>query len=448
MFRSLFFFLGCIAIATLFIYTYANGGIPLWYDYGAYRHLIQLLSDGKSIGSLPLYVQRQFEPFSGTFFYTLSAWLWSDSLFSWWYLWIYILSATGLFLLGKKKDVYTIGSYIAFFLFLFSVLQYVNFWWSFGKQMFATFFLVLLMRYHKKTIIGLIFLTACIALHRLTGFIAILFILWNFLSQKSYKKWLIIMSIWLAIATYYPTFHLQVSPYLWRGVKQYIFLPESYGTGLQWITFWLYELPLIILAIVVWWGRRKKLYYRAFILPACFIIFMVVFRCIAHTRLESFMDLFVIIFILKNITQNHRKILIIFALVQLTLWFWFVSKWHTSFIGRDENSLIQKIVQTMPKDVQMVTLSSKYMSMMTWYTSREIYSQNFGIWANTFSKKERESMHYDHDTLCKKLSYIPGNVVLYVWVKEAPLSTQNNVCLREIKRWKNGAQIFYFERHK
>lgn len=448
MLRSLFFFLGCIAVATLVIHTCANGGIPLWYDYGAYKHFIKLLSEGNSINMLPLYIQRQFEPFSGTFFYTLSIWLWSNSLFSWWYLWIYIFTAIGLFLLGKKKNIYTIGSYVALFLFLFSVLQYVNFWWSFGKQIFATFFLVLLMRYHKKTIIGLIFLTTCIALHRLTGFIAILFIVWNFLSQKSYKKWLIIMAIWLAIATYYPTFHLQVSPYLWRGLKQYMFLPQSYGTGLQWITFWLYELPLLVLAIIVCWGKRQKMCCKAFMLPAWFILCMVVFRWIAHTRLESFMDLFAILFILKNITQNHRKILIIFALIQLSLWFWFLGKWHTAFIDRDENSLIQEIVQTMPENVHMVTLSSGYMSMMTGYTSREIYSPDFGIWANKFSKKEWRLMRYDPDVLCKNLSYIPGDVILYVWTKEAPKSTQNNTCLREIKRWTNGAQIFYFERPK
>gem|GEM_PF-1276169 len=63
--------------------------------------------------------------------------------------------------------------------------------------MFATLFLILFLRYQKKIPIALILLTACISLHRLTGFIAILYILITFVihffeKKKSYNYWLFV----------------------------------------------------------------------------------------------------------------------------------------------------------------------------------------------------------------------------------------------------------------
>lgn len=60
-----------------------NHSLALGYDHGAYSHFVNLLSQGQKIDQLPVYLQHQFEPFSGTFFYVLTEFIGKDVFFSW-----------------------------------------------------------------------------------------------------------------------------------------------------------------------------------------------------------------------------------------------------------------------------------------------------------------------------------------------------------------------------
>jgi hypothetical protein len=55
--------------------------------------------------------------------------------------------------------------------------------------------------------------------------------------------------------------------------------------------------------------------------------------------------------------QLRAKIIIIFLLIQTSLWFSFSQQWHTSFIDSEENEIIKNIAINMPEDVSMVTLT-------------------------------------------------------------------------------------------
>jgi ABC-type siderophore export system fused ATPase/permease subunit len=112
----------------------------------------------------------------------------------------------------------------------------MNLWWAFGKQMFATFFFILLMRYYKNAFIAFLLITGCIALHRLTGFLALLyFIISYFISQKkNIKEYLpIFLGACVAFISYATLFYEQVFPYIKSFItqpKKQVFLDGKYGT--------------------------------------------------------------------------------------------------------------------------------------------------------------------------------------------------------------------------
>lgn len=444
--RITLFCLWCIALVTLIAYACQNHGIPLWFDHGAYSHLIQILAANGNIETMPTYIQSQFEPFSGIFFYTITRWIPESLLFSFWYIGIYALTSVALFLLGKKHGKYTLWSYLGLFLFIFSVSQYVNFWWSFGKQMFATFFLILLMRYHTKSIITVIFLAACIALHRLTGFIAILFIVFSFFQKKAPPKWPLFIAVWAALITYLPTFQIQVLPFLTGKIQNYIFLSKGYGTWLNGITLWMYEIPILLLLCSIASVIKKKNILRSpYSWLLLFTFLMLIFRWIAHTRIGTFFDLSVIIFLTVYWASLRKNIFILFLIIQMWLWFSFWAKWHSSYIDQEEKKIMHNLIQTVPENIKIVTLTSSYTSMLIWYSKKEIYSPEFGIGRSVFHGSDLQKMRIDEEILCKNLWLLSWEVILYVGAKERSKSTTHARCLHEIIRWDNKARLLYFD---
>ena len=127
--------------------------------------------------------------------------------------------------------------------------------------MFAVFFLVLLMRYSRKKIISLILLVTCISLHRLTGIMAILFMVTDYLFQKKIEKKYIFFGIFAALITYIPTFHIQIIPLIEKNPVNYLFFEGAYGVGLSGIKKWIYEIPLILMALygLIKSSSKKKL---------------------------------------------------------------------------------------------------------------------------------------------------------------------------------------------
>lgn len=444
---------------SLLIFWYIqNSWLPLWYDHGAYKHFVNLLAENQNLENIPTYLKYQFEPFSGTFFYVLTAGVGAENLYGYGYLFIFILTWVSLFLLWKKKGKYTLWSYLGLFLFLLSSLQFMNLWWAFGKQIFATFFLLLLMRYYKNAFIAFLLMTACLSLHRLTGFLALLYFGISFsLSHKKNMKayFSILIGICVGILSYLVFFGEQVIPYL-RGFiehpQQQIFLEGKYGTWFGWSELLFYFAPILfIVFFTIFWmfsQKNKKNFLR---LPAViftfFLALCILFRSIAHTRMWSFLDLFFIILITRYLyVFFHKKWMCIFLITQCIFWWIFVHKWHTPFLDKFEYSIIRDITQYMPENTTLVTMSGAYMSWITGYTNREIYSLHQWVWQNVWSYFERKDMRNNSETLCKNLSRLPGNVIVYVWAREKYTSLVNNTCIKETNKWKNWTRLFLYLR--
>lgn len=435
-----------------------NSGLPLGYDHGAYKHLVNLLAVNSDVGDLPQYLQYQFEPFSGTFFYHLTTWVGQEALFGWWYLGIFILTSLAVFLLWKKKKRYTLWSYLGLFLFLFSSIQYMNLWWAFGKQMFATFFLILLMRYHRKSFIAFLLIVACISLHRLTGFVALsYFSIYYLISEKKNIKqyMVIILGVFVGFLSYLALFYEQVLPYIRNFItspEKQIFIQGKYGTGFSWSDLLFYLVPVLLMVIL--WSislisqkNTKNLLRLPAVAFTLLLAIFVVFRFIAHTRFGTFLDLFLIITITRYLYPFfHRKWIYIFLIIQCAVWWTFVHRWHTPFIDQTEYQIIQDITHEMPQNISLVTLSWAYMSWITGYTNREIYSPRQWIWQDIWSPLERKNMRYNPEVLCTTLSKLTWNVILYIWAHEQYSSPINNTCIKEVKKWENGTRLFLYQR--
>lgn len=451
-------FIWFLWVSLLVFWYHQNFGLPLGYDHGAYRHLINLLGINQDTGHLPTYLQYQFEPFSWTFFYSISTFIGQETLFWWGYLFIFILTWISLFLLWKKNRKYTLGSHLGLYLFLFSSVQYMNLWWAFGKQMFATFFLILLMRYYKKYFIAFLLIAGCISLHRLTGFVALSYFLVTFLnSQRKNRKIYLFMffGICVGFLSYLPLFYEQVFPYIKNFIlnpQKQVFIDGKYWTGFNWGDLLFYIFPVLLMTIlwIVHFSSIKSVKYlwRSPIILYTFLLWIfITFRFVAHTRLWTFLDLFLIIILTRHFYHLfHRKWIYVFLIIQCALWLSFVNKWHTPFIEQNELNIIKKIIPNMPEDINLVTLSWAHMSWLMGYTNREIYWPSQWIGREIWSPLERKNMKIDPLVLCSNLSKIDGKVIIYIWAQENYPSLFNNNCIGEIRVWNNGTRLFTYLR--
>ncbi len=443
-----------LGVSLLVFWYIQNGGLPLGYDHGAYKHIINLLWENQNLQDLPKYLKHQFEPFSGTFFYSLTAFTGQEVFFWWGYLGIFILTWVSLFLLGKKKRKYTVWSYLWLFLFFFSAIQYINLWWAFGKQMFATFFLILLIRYYRNSIIAFILMAACLSLHRLTGFVAISYFLFTYLfSQKRNLKhyYALLIGLWVAAFSYFVLFYEQVFPLIRNIItnpQNQVFIQWKYGTGFSGRELFFYLVPVLLMVFLglvqSMWGRGiREFLKKPHTVSALLIGLIVVFRSIAHTRLWTFLDLFLIIIITRSLYHLFdRKWIYVFIITQCVVWGVFVNKWHTPFIDQTEYKIIRDVTRDMPRDVTLVTLSWAYMSWLTGYTHREIYSPHQWIWQMLWTSLERKNMKYIPNKLCNNLSKLPWNVVIYIGARENYSSLKDNPCITEVQKWQNGSRLF------
>lgn len=452
------FFIVFLWVSLLTFWYAQNRWLPLGYDHGAYKHLVNLLSDNQNLEQLPTYLKYQFEPFSGTFFYSLTTWVGQEMLYGWWYLCIFILTWVSLFLLWKKKKKYTLWSYLGLFLFFFSSIQYMNLWWAFGKQMFATFFLVLLMRYYRNGFIAFLLIAACISLHRLTGIVALLYFgISYFLSQKkNIREYVpILIGICVAFLSYLALFYEQILPYM-RGFitnpEKQIFLDGKHGTWFSWSELLFYLVP-ILLMVVLWTinmisqKNTKKILQLPVVVATFLLALLILFRFIAHTRLWTFLDLFLIIFITRYLYMYFcRKWIYIFLITQCVLWWTFVLKWHTPFLDKTEYTIIRDITREMPENISLFAMSWAYMSWITGYTNREIYSPRQWVWQQMWSHLEKKNMQSSPAILCRNLSKLRGDVIIYVWAREEYRSIVDNICIKEIKKWNNWTRLFLYLR--
>lgn len=447
-----------LIVAVLVLNVLNNQGMPLGFDHGPYKYFIWLYeSHNGRMSELSQTLQGQFEPFSGTFFFYLKTAASDHFLFTWLYLGAHIFISILFFVLWKNNRKYSLWWLIGWLLFLISSVQYGNYAGALWKQIFATVFLLLSIRYQKKIFLQSIFLLACISLHRLTGFVAILFSLFELLSAKknisSVKKMAFVSVISLAIIAYIPSFRSQVLPYLLSltsHINENIFIQGRYGAGFSAKNFWFLETPLILI-ILLWITQTHKKNYTSliknpYVLTFGVVAFFVIFRGIAHSRFQSFFDLFLLlIFVQHASVYISKKWIYILLIIQTVLWFWIFSHDHSSPIDYQESIIIKGIVKNIPENAQLFSLSSGYRALMTGYGHRDFRDED-RKYLSIATKNDRIQLSKDKQFLCDRLWKVENEVFLYRGAKEKVLSPINNPCLRVIKTWDNGAQFMHYSK--
>ncbi len=440
-------------IISLFI---KNNNIPFWFDQNFYQHLVNLIEIWRNYQNLPVYLQYH-EPFSGIFFWTLLKGTNIDSniFFSWWYLCIYAAIWGAMFLFWKKKKYYTLGSYIGFSLCFFSVFYYSSFWWWLGKQMFATFFLILLFRYYKNVFLTVLFWVVIISLHRLTWVVWILFLGIIFLQSKeiSLKKGIFLaIGAWIVSYLIAKTTSYQLLPFFSLDIKKYIGFTGSYGTGFDWLEAFFKTLPLIILfTLSIYQNRRynKNILKNPLFILTIIIGIILALRGIAHTRLWPFLYTLLLGMIVQIAWIKwviNTKILFWVMLINIFFWWIWLENRKETFVDKEELNIIQEIATSIPDDVSLVTTTWAYMWWIMRYTEKEVYSPQYGIWTSIWKWEERKSMLKNKEGFCDALSELPWVVFVYKGRKEFYSVDRGNPCLVQTMVWKNGSQLLRYEK--
>lgn len=439
-------FLWVIAVGMLVLYTFGNNLTPLGYDHGAYRHYIWLIEAYGQADEMIV----QFESFFGTFVRVLTVALPSDVILSWWYLIVYIATSICVFILGKNKNKYTLASYIGWILALISLVQYRVFWLWLGKEMFATIFLLLSMRYYKKNSIYIIFTAVCIALHRLTGIFAVAFALTVFITDKRswHKKIYILMSIVLGIICYIPAIKIHILPLISWNLTQHILIPGGSGTLFLEKIFWSAESIILFGGIILTYFYHKKsrkyVYsgkkYYFFLITAILLIL----RISGHTRIWAFFDIFLIIYISQMaVLVAHKKYILTVIAIQGLVWLWYTYQNHKPTISADELSAIEHIKENMTESKYLINFSGNYTSWILGYSGLSIESL-YGVKIKSTTRKERIHMRDNHKEFCSLLDWKNQTAYIFMGRIEQTTFPQKAPCIKEVKKFANWARLFVY----
>lgn len=445
---SIWFFLSLFLL-------WENHTMPLGYDHGAYRKLIDTMYAGTEYYSLRSYLQSQFEPFSWVLFYLIRSAVPTSYILTWFYAAIYLGMALWFLFLWKNQNKYTLTSYLGFSLVFFSVVQYKVMWWGFGKELIATFFLLWAMRYNKKILIATIFLSASIALHRLTWFVGLAFFIIllfdkNKVTQK--YKWILILSLFLGAFTYFWTWKKHILPFMWWKLQNYIFLKWPYGTLFSEREFWAYESFFLLCGIYGAWKlyfQKRKKYISTWRVGLFLLMgFMVITRSIAHTRLGAFFDMALILLLAQTLPQVFsKKILISIVGIQALIWGYHFHLYHKPGISETELRKIEFLMHYIPKEAKIFSLNPIYMPWLQG-SSREILDPS--IARNT--KKQGyplTSIMQNKELLCHFMKKSPPNTYLFVGEKERFYpSIQDNWCLNEVIYISAKSRVFIFNENQ
>lgn len=440
------FFLWIITVGILTLYILGNNLTPLGYDHGAYRHYIGLIETYGQAHEMTV----QFESFFGAFVRVLTVAIPSDIILSWWYLMVYIAISMCVFILGKSKNTYTLASYVGGVLALISIVQYRVFWLWLGKEMFATIFLLLSIRYYKKTSVYIIFTAVCIALHRLTGIFAVAFAVTIFVTDKRIwgEKMYILISIVLGIVCYIPALKIHVLPLISWNLTQHILIPGRSGTLFLEKIFWFAESILLLGGVIFTYfyykKSRKYIYknkkYYFFLITALLLIL----RISGYTRIWAFFDIFLIIYIAQMavFVTNKKYILWVIAL-QSTLWLWYAYQNHTPTISVDELSAIEHIKENMTESKYLINFSESYKSWILGYSGLSIESL-YWVKIKRITQKEKIQMKNNHEEFCSLLNWKSKTVYIFMGRVEKSTFPEKATCIREVKTFANWAKLFIY----
>lgn len=435
-----------IAVGVLVLYIFGNNFTPLGYDHGAYRHYIGLIETYGQADEMIV----QFESFFGAFVRVLTVALPSDLILTWWYLIVYIATSVCVFILGKNKNKYTLASYIGWILAIISLVQYRVFWLWLGKEMFATIFLLLSIRYYKKTSIYIIFTSVCIALHRLTGIFAVVFALTIFITDKRswQKKIYILMSIVLGIICYIPAIKIHILPLISWNITQHILIPGGSGTLFLEKIFWSAESIILFGGIIFTYFyhkksrkytyKSKKYYY--FLITAILLIL----RISGHTRIWAFFDIFLIIYMSQMaVFVTHKKYILTIIAIQGMLWLWYTYQNHKPTISTGDLSAIEHIKENMIESQYLINFSENYTSWILGYSGLNIESL-YGIKIKKTTQKEKIHMRDNPEQLCSLLDWKKQTVYIFMGWIEKTTFPQKAICIKEVTTFANWAKIFIY----
>lgn len=433
-------------VGMLVLYTLWNNLTPLGYDHGAYRHYIWLIETYGKADEMVV----QFESFFGAFTRVLTVALPSDIILTWWYLAVYVATSICVFILGKNKNKYTLASYVWAILIIISTVQYKVFWLWLGKEMFATIFLLLSIRYYKKPALYIILTAACIAVHRLTGIFAVAFALTIFITDK--RTWLqkiyILISIVIGVLCYMPAIKIHVLPLISWDVTQHILISGSSGSLFREKTFWFAESFMLFVSICItyFYHKKTKKYvfkgkkYYYFLIAAVLIIL----RITGHTRIWAFFDIFLIVYIVQMATFVARRgYIILFITLYAIVWSGYTYQNHTPTISRWDLSAIKQIKENMVESKYLINLSRSYWAWILGYSNLDIESL-YTIKIKKPSWKEKAQTTKYSESFCSLLHKKNQTTYIFMGRSEKGTFPQKASCIQEVKKFTNWAKLFIY----
>lgn len=453
------FLLWIVTLWTIIMYIILGWYIPFWFDHGIYRHLVQVVAENKNIFDSPLYLRQQYEPFSGVVFYVLWTYTHSEYLYSFWYIILYWLIGLSVCFIGKKNNTYTLWSAVWFSLFIVSMHQYHNFYLGFWKQMIATLTLLLFIKYQKKTVLSIVFIITTISLHRLTWFICITYILFNYFSQKDeqyirrrYLLYCVWILWWILPYMHYDFFMPLIGPLLKDSVSDYFF-HNKYGSGRNNHVFFSHMIPLILITIYavsmlikknLWSNSVMKIIKNPIILLIIFLVIFVFLRWEGHTRIRTFLDLFIIICFAGYLYRHISIYIIYWLLLFYGIYFvdYFIKNNHPYF-SREDHTIMREIGKSIQDDESLFVFGRDYFGSISAHTHREAFTPNQGVKIKDWRPEEKNKIYYDSEALCSVLSDLPWKVSVFVWKNNhIYTSTIWNNCLELKKEFLNKMKLY------
>lgn len=439
-------FLWVLIVGVLITYVVWNDFTPLGYDHGAYRHYMWLIEKYWEAPDMAV----QFESFFDPTIKALSLGVSRDAMLIWGYTFLYILTSISAFIIGKKENKYTMVSYIAGILVMASLVQYRVFWVWLGKEMFATFLLLLSLKYYKNIWVYIILTAACIGLHRLTWIFSIFFmwILYFNDSREWKQKIYMLIAVLLWIITYIPTLEIQIIPLISWNLGRHILIQRGSWSLFGEKIFWSTQIPGLI-ALITWIYYYRKIHKKYPVNKKWYFFLLtmvlVVLRISGHTRIGAFFDLFLILYIAQIVAHSFKKkYILILVWLQTIIWCIFTYQDHTPTISTGELSAIKNIKENMTESKYLVNFYKSYGGWILGYSDLDIDSLYGLKIKKPKTKQDKIFVRNNPDIFCQLLHEKKQTTYIFMGDIEKSIFPQKATCIKEVKTFANWAKLFIY----
>jgi len=380
-FRSCWMILPIFVASMIRIMPYIDNNIPLGYDPGIYKYIIEKYWEG-----LPKIIPEDLDNWiksghpPGLFILTTILHLYGFNSFNLYvYLFIFfnVLIALGIYVACKEifcKEVAIIAS----FFFSVSIVQFQTFWFFYYKNVLAIF-LALLALYLLKSrkYIPLILIGAVVgAIHRPTFLIFIIaYLLYMIVERNDLRQKLLcgLTILALALAFYVPA-HIQA---ILQPLKPLIELEIGPGTFISFYTYQyssLYYLPLAIIGMMIAVGRGN---INPILFWALITGVIVYFKIIFFNRFIIHLDVAIIMLAgagFYYLLRYNKKVGMIALMLLASSSFWSVYKgaMHAKPLIDDEELSTICSLKNIEEDAYVMAVTSYYSPWLLGYSGKKV----------------------------------------------------------------------------